>query len=43
MIAIKPVDLRARLKDYLDNGFDGESVIVSSKNNRNVVIVSELE
>ena len=41
MIATKPVDLRARLKDYLDNAFNGEPVIVSRKNNKNVVIVSE--
>lgn len=43
MIATKPVDLRARLKDYLDNAFNGEPVIVSRKNNQNVVIVSERE
>lgn len=43
MIATKPVDLRARLKEYLDNAFNGEPVIVSRKNNRNVVIVSERE
>lgn len=43
MIATRPVDLRARLKDYLDNAFNGEPVIVSRKNNQNVVIVSERE
>ncbi len=43
MIATKPVDLRARLKDYLDRAFSGEPVIVSRKNNQNVVIVSEHE
>lgn len=43
MIATKPIDLRARLKDYLDNAFNGEPVIVSRKNNENVVIVSERE
>lgn len=43
MIATKPIDLRAHLKNYLDNAFDGEPVIVSRKNNRNVVIVSERE
>ena len=41
MIATKPIDLRANLKSYLDNAFDGEPVIVSRKNNRNVVIISE--
>ncbi len=43
MIATKPIDLRANLKNYLDNAFNGEPVIVSRKNNRNVVIVSERE
>ena len=43
MIATKPVDLRAKLKDYLDSAFSGEPVIVSRKNNQNVVIVSEHE
>lgn len=43
MIATRPVDLRARLKEYLDNAFNGEPVIVSRKNNQNVVIVSERE
>lgn len=43
MIATRPIDLRAKLKDYLDNAFNGEPVIVSRKNNRNVVIVSERE
>lgn len=43
MIATKPIDLRARLKDYLDSAFSGEPVIVSRKNNQNVVIVSERE
>ncbi len=37
------MDLRARLKDYLDSAFSGEPVIVSRKNNQNVVIVSERE
>ena len=43
MIATKPIDLRANLKSYLDDAFNGEPVIVSRKNNRNVVIVSERE
>lgn len=43
MIATKPIDLRANLKTYLDNAFNGEPVIVSRKNNKNVVIVSEQE
>ena len=43
MIATKPVDLRARLKEYFDIAFKGEPVIVSRKNNENVVIISEHE
>lgn len=43
MIATRPVDLRAKLKDYLDSAFSGEPVIVSRKNNKNVVIISERE
>lgn len=43
MIATKPVDLMANLKNYLDNAFNGEPVIVSRKNNQNVVILSESE
>lgn len=43
MIATKPIDLRANLKNYLDNAFNGEPVIVSQKNNQNVVILSERE
>ena len=43
MIATKPVDLRANLNDYLDNAFNGESVIVSRENNKNFVIISDRE
>lgn len=43
MIAAKPIDVRAKLKDYMDMAFNGEPVIVSRKGNRNVVIVSEQE
>lgn len=43
MIAAKPIDLKAKLKDYLDSAFNGDPVIISRKNNRNVVIVSEHE
>ena len=43
MIATKPIDLRARLKEYFDIAFRGEPVIVSRKNNENVVIISERE
>lgn len=43
MIAAKPINVRAKLKDYMDMAFNGEPVIVSRKGNRNVVIVSEQE
>lgn len=43
MIAVKPVNIRAKLKEYMDIAFNGEPVIVSRKQNRNVVIVSERE
>lgn len=43
MIAAKPIDLRENLKTYLDNAFNGEPVMVSRKNNQNVVILSERE
>ncbi|WP_310605601.1 type II toxin-antitoxin system Phd/YefM family antitoxin [Anaerosporobacter sp.] len=43
MIAAKPIDVRARMKEYMDLAYEGEPVIVSRKQNRNVVIVSEQE
>ena len=41
MIATKQMDVRANIKKYFDMAFDGEPVIVSRKENRNVVIISE--
>ncbi len=43
MIATKQMDLRANIKKYFDIAFDGEPVIVSRKENKNVVIISEAE
>ena len=43
MIATKQMDVRANIKKYFDLAFDGEPVIVSRKENRNVVIISEAE
>lgn len=43
MIAAKPIDVRAKLKDYMAMTFNREPVIVSRKGNKNVVIVSEQE
>lgn len=43
MIATKQMDIRANIKKYFDMAFEGEPVIVSRKENRNVVIISESE
>ena len=43
MIAIKQMDIRANIKKYFDLAFDGESIIVARKQNRNVVVISEKE
>jgi len=43
MIAVKQMDVRANIKKYFDIAFNGEPVIVSRKENKNVVIISESE
>ncbi len=43
MIVTKQMDVRANIKKYFDIAFNGEPVIVSRKQNRNVVIISEAE
>ena len=43
MIATKQVDIRANIKKYFDLAFNGEPVIVSRKDNKNVVVISEKE
>ncbi len=43
MIAAKQMDVRANIKKYFDLAFNGEPVIVSRKENKNVVIISEAE
>ena len=43
MIATKQMDVRANIKKYFDMAFDGEPIIVSRKENKNVVIISETE
>ena len=43
MIAAKQIDIRANIKKYFDLAFSGEPVIVSRKENKNVVIISEAE
>lgn len=37
------MDVRANIKKYFDIAFNGEPVIVSRKENKNVVIISEAE
>ena len=43
MIATKQMDIRANIKKYFDLAFAGEPVIVSRKENKNVVVISEKE
>lgn len=43
MIATKQMDIRANIKKYFDIAFAGEPVIVSRKENKNVVVISESE
>ena len=43
MIAIKQMDLRANIKKYFDLAFNGETIVVSRKENKNVVVISEQE
>jgi antitoxin YefM len=43
MIATKQMDIRANIKKYFDLAFSGEPVIVSRKENKNVVVISERE
>lgn len=43
MIVTKQMDIRANIKKYFDVAFEGETVMVSRKANKNVVILSEVE
>ena len=43
MIATKQMDFRANIKKYFDLAFNGETIIVSRKENKNVVVISEQE
>lgn len=43
MIVTKQMDVRANIKKYFDMAFGGEPIVVSRKQNKNVVIVSEQE
>lgn len=41
MVATKPADIRSRQKEYFEQAYSGETVIVSRPQNKNVVIISE--
>ncbi len=43
MTVVKQMDIRANIKKYFDLAFGGEPVIVSRKQNKNVVVISESE
>lgn len=43
MVGAKQISVSANIKKYFDMAFDGEPVIVSRKENKNVVIISESE
>jgi antitoxin YefM len=43
MIAIKAMEMRDKFKSYCDKVTSGEIIIVTRKNNDNVVVLSECE
>ena len=43
MIATKQMEIRANIKKYFDLAFNGETIVVSRKENKNVVVISEQE
>lgn len=43
MTVARQMDVRANIKKYFDLAFNGEPVIVSRKQNKNVVVISEAE
>lgn len=43
MIIAKQMEIRDNIKKYFDIAFDGETVVVPRKENKNVVIISESE
>lgn len=43
MIAIKAIEMRDKFKAYCDRVVSGETVIVTRKDNKNVVVLSEKE
>lgn len=43
MTVARQMDVRANIKKYFDMAFGGEPIIVSRKQNKNVVVISEQE
>ena len=43
MISTRQMDIRSNIKKYFDMAYDGETVFVSRKQSKNVVIISEEE
>lgn len=43
MLALRSIDVRNNFKEVCEKVFSGETVIVSGKENRNVVMLSERE
>jgi len=43
MITIKAMEMRDKFKEYCDKAASGETVIVTRKGNKNVVVISEKE
>ena len=43
MMVTKQMDVRANIKKYFDLAFGGETGVVSRKQNKNVVVISEKE
>lgn len=41
MIVTKPIEFRTNLKRYMDQAYEGESVVVARPKNHNVVVISE--
>ena len=43
MVIAKQIEIRDNIKKYFDLAYEGDSVIVPRKENKNVVIISEME
>ena len=43
MTIVKQIDIRSHIKKYFDMAFNGETLIIPRKENKNVVIISEKE